>query len=70
MHEQYFVCLLDYDLGDNTGLTMLKQAAPHYFNVPHHPARCGRGSYEIDQEALRAGAMDSRLRFHVIEVVL
>ena len=69
MHEQYFVYLLDYDLGNDTGLAILKQAALHHFNVPIILVT-GRGSYEIDQEVLRAGAMDSRLRFHVIEVVL
>ena len=69
MHEQYFVCLLEYDLGNDTGLAILKQAALHHFNVPII-LLTERGSYQIVQEMLRAGAMDSRLRFSVIEVVL
>jgi len=70
IHGQYDVCLLDYDLGDDTGLAILKQAALHHFNVPII-LLTGRGSYAIDQEALRSGAMDyldkSKLRADQLE---
>ena len=70
IHGQYDVCLLDYDLGNDTGLTILKQAVVHPFNVPII-LLTGRGSYEIDQEALRFGAMDyldkSKLRADQLE---
>lgn len=51
------VCLVDYDLGERTGLELLREAAAVYPSVPMIMLT-GQGGYEVDAEAMRAGAAD------------
>jgi len=53
--QNYDAVLVDYDLGPHSGLELIRQA-----NESNHPAAMilftGRGSYEVDVEAMQAGA--------------
>jgi DNA-binding NtrC family response regulator len=51
------VCLLDYRLGENTGLDLLEDPAVKGSNVPVI-MMTGQGDWEIDHKAMRAGASD------------
>ena len=51
------VCLVDYDLGERTGLELLREAAAVNPAVPMIMLT-GRGEYEVDAEAMQAGAAD------------
>jgi signal transduction histidine kinase/FixJ family two-component response regulator len=55
--EQLDVLLVDYDLGAYTGLEVIRAAANEGCRVPSI-LLTGRGSYDIDVEAMRAGAVD------------
>ncbi len=54
--SSYDVCLLDYRLGEHDGLEILK-SAPKGFNIPI-VFLTGRGDYEVDLKAMKAGAAD------------
>lgn len=51
------VCLVDYHLGERTGLELLREAAAVNPAVPMIMLT-GRGEYEVDAEAMQAGAAD------------
>jgi diguanylate cyclase (GGDEF)-like protein len=51
------VCLVDYNLGERTGLELLREAAAVNSSVPMI-ILTGRGGYEVDAEAMKAGAAD------------
>ncbi|MBA2592763.1 MAG: response regulator [Pseudomonadota bacterium] len=51
------VCLLDYRLGKNTGLDLLHWAAAEGNQTPFI-LLTGQGAFEVDREAMRAGAAD------------
>jgi signal transduction histidine kinase len=55
--KKYDAVLLDYDLGENTGLDFLRAARPGNEQGPVI-LLTGQGSYELDLEAMRAGAAD------------
>lgn len=55
--EELDVLLIDYDLGAYTGLEVIRAAAELGCRVPSI-LLTGRGSYDIDLEAMRAGAVD------------
>jgi DNA-binding NtrC family response regulator len=51
------VCLLDYRLGECTGLDLLRQAAAEDFGTPFI-VLTSYSAFELDVEAMRAGAAD------------
>ncbi len=51
------VCLLDYRLGERTGLELLREALEGGCNLPVI-LLTGHGDREVDVEAMKAGAMD------------
>jgi PAS domain S-box-containing protein len=53
----YDVYLVDYFLEDRTGLDLLREAARHQLQAPVIMLT-GRGSHEVDIEAMQAGAAD------------
>lgn len=53
----YDVCLVDYDLGDHNGIELLRFAVENNYRTPLI-LLTGRGSHEIDMEAMHAGAAD------------
>ncbi len=53
----YDVYLVDYFLVDRTGLDLLREAARHQLQAPVIMLT-GRGSHEVDIEAMQAGAAD------------
>lgn len=53
----YDVCLVDYDLGDHNGIELVHFAVQNGHRTPMI-LLTGRGSHEIDMEAMRAGAAD------------
>ena len=53
----YDVYLVDYLLEDRTGLDLLREAARHQLQAPVIMLT-GRGSHEVDIEAMQAGAAD------------
>jgi PAS domain S-box-containing protein len=56
-HNQWSAVLVDYDLGVKNGLELIREAAAREVRVPMIMVT-GRGRYEIDVEAMRAGATD------------
>lgn len=54
---EHDVCLVDYDLGERNGLELLREAAAVNPAVPMIMLT-GHGGYEVDAEAMRAGAAD------------
>lgn len=68
-HEQYDVLLLDYRLGERTGLELLREliaagcTAPIIFLT-------GQGDYETDVEAMKAGAADFLVKGQITEHLL
>ncbi len=54
---QFHICLLDYRLGDHTGLELLHEAEKNGCETPII-LLTGQGGYEVDVEAMRAGASD------------
>ena len=58
IHDKtYDVCLIDYELGDRTGLEFIKHVVEHEIPVPMI-LLTGHGSYKVDLEAMQAGAVD------------
>ena len=55
--HRYDVCLLDYNLGDRTGVELVKEAVAHGADIPLI-LLTGCGNRETDLEAMRAGASD------------
>ena len=53
----YDIYLVDYFLEDRTGLDLLREAARHQLQAPVIMLT-GRGSHEVDLEAMQAGAAD------------
>jgi PAS domain S-box-containing protein len=53
--HRYHAVLVDYDLGDANGLDLIREAAAQDYPAPLI-LYTGRGSYEIDVEAMEAGA--------------
>ncbi len=51
------VCLLDYRLGECTGLDLLRRAAAEDYRIPFI-LLTGHSAFELDVEAMRAGAAD------------
>ena len=54
---EYDIYLVDYFLEDRTGLDLLREAARHQLQAPVIMLT-GRGSHDIDIEAMQAGAAD------------
>ena len=54
---QYDIYLVDYFLGDRTGLDLLREAARYQLQAPVIMLT-GRGNREVDLEAMQAGAAD------------
>ena len=55
------VCLLDYRLGECTGLDLLRRAAAEDYGIPFI-VLTGYGAFEHDAEAMREGAADYLLK--------
>ena len=55
------VCLLDYRLGECTGLDLLRRAAAEDYGIPFI-VLTGYSAFELDVEAMRAGAADYLLK--------
>ena len=54
---EYDIYLVDYFLEDRTGLDLLREAARHQLQAPVIMLT-GRGSHDVDVEAMQAGAAD------------
>ncbi len=55
--DEYDVFLVDYFLGDRTGLDLLREARRHQLQAPAIMLT-GRGSHDVDLQAMRAGVAD------------
>src|SRR5215831_7684559 len=55
--REHSICLLDYRLGEMTGLDLLRQARKSGCRVPMI-LLTGQGDHEVDVEAMKAGAAD------------
>ncbi len=55
--REHDVCLLDYRLGERDGLELLYESSGKGYRVPII-FLTGQGNYEVDMEAMRAGASD------------
>lgn len=55
--NRYDICVIDYMLGDRTGLELLEKAKERGLNIPAI-LLTGYGDYEIDFRAMKAGAAD------------
>ena len=66
---QYDIALLDYELGVMTGLDLLRSVADRDSQVPVI-LLTGRGSYDVDVEAMQAGAMDYLSKSEVTPALL
>jgi two-component system, cell cycle sensor histidine kinase and response regulator CckA len=53
----YDVCLVDYDLGAETGLSLIEQAITNGYHGPMI-LLTGHGTHDIDVKAMKAGAAD------------
>ena len=56
-HREHDICLLDYRLGERTGLELLRESQP-FSGRPPMILLTGQGDHEIDLEATKAGAVD------------
>jgi PAS domain S-box-containing protein len=54
-HGRYSAVLVDYDLGAHTGIELIRETAAHGYHAPLI-LYTGRGNYEVDVEAMQAGA--------------
>src|ERR1035437_8867359 len=54
---EHDICLLDYRLGERTGLELLRESQPFNGRSPII-LLTGQGDHEIDIEAMKAGAAD------------
>jgi signal transduction histidine kinase/FixJ family two-component response regulator len=57
LRREHLICLLDYRLGELTGLDLLRQARQSGCRVPMI-LLTGQGDHEVDVEAMKAGAAD------------
>ena len=55
--EEHDVCLLDYRLGERSGLDLLREASVRGYGIPMI-ILTGRGDREVDLQAMQAGAAD------------
>ena len=55
--DSWDAVLVDYDLGPSEGLDLIKKAANEHPKIPFIMIT-GRGSYDLDLEAMKAGASD------------
>ena len=55
--EEHDVCLLDYRLGERSGLELLREVSQRGYKVPSI-LLTGQGDREVDLEAMQAGAAD------------
>jgi FixJ family two-component response regulator len=53
--NEYQAVLIDYDLGDGTGIQLIHEFVSQGYSTPMI-LLTGRGSYEVDVEAMHAGA--------------
>lgn len=60
----YDVCLLDYCLGDRTGLELMREAAEMSCRAPII-FLTRQGDYQVDLEAMRAGAADYLIKSQI-----
>ncbi len=67
--QELDVMLIDYDLGAHNGLEVIRSAASIGCRVPSI-LLTGRGSYDIDLEAMRAGAADYLAKSEVTPLLL
>ena len=65
----YDVCLLDYDLGERTGIELLNEMRSLRYDLPVI-LLTGRGSLELDLEAMQMGAFDYLEKSDVTPVLL
>ena len=61
---RYDIYLVDYFLGDRTGLDLLREAEQHRLQAPVIMLT-GRGSHDVDIEAMQAGAADYLVKGHI-----
>jgi signal transduction histidine kinase len=59
--DAYDVCLVDYRLGEKSGLGLMREAASRGYRAPMI-LLTGRGDRTVDLEAMRAGAADYLLK--------
>lgn len=55
LQNSYHAVLVDYDLGDRTGIELIREMSSQDYPVPLI-LYTGRGSFEVDMEAMEAGA--------------
>jgi signal transduction histidine kinase len=67
--EELDVLLVDYDLGAHNGLEVIRSASELGCRVPSI-LLTGRGSYDVDIEAMRAGAVDYIAKSEVTPLLL
>jgi signal transduction histidine kinase len=65
----YDVCLLDYRLGEHNGLELLRRAVGSGCKTPVI-FLTGQGDYEVDVEAMRAGAADYLIKGQITAPLL
>ncbi len=63
-HEDFDVFLVDYFLDDRNGLDLVREARSRRIRTPMI-ILTGRGSHEVDLEAMNAGASDYLVKGHV-----
>jgi light-regulated signal transduction histidine kinase (bacteriophytochrome) len=56
-HQEHDICLLDYRLGAHNGIEILLEAAARGIHIPII-FLTGQGEYEVDIQAMKAGAAD------------
>src|ERR1044071_1542994 len=59
--NEYDVCLVDYRLGEHTGIELLREAVARRYMAPVI-LLTGQGDHEVDVEAMEAGAADYLLK--------
>jgi len=67
--KQYDVCLIDYRLGDRDGLDLVRELNSRGCQTPMI-VMTGQGSYDVDIEAMRAGAVDYLVKSEVTPALL
>jgi len=67
--NRYDLFLIDYQLGDKDGLSLLRQAVQMGIEAPLI-LMTGQGSYQVDMEAMKAGAIDYLVKGEVTAPLL
>lgn len=57
VNNTYDVCLIDYELGDKSGLDLMQEAVEKQISIPMI-LLTGHGNYALDLQAMHAGAAD------------